>query len=66
MAWYLKYNWKGQDAYPLIHKAVTENPQIYNEEQVRNEMFLALGYYVTEFERAQLASTTGGSASAPT
>jgi alpha-galactosidase len=48
MAWYLKYNWKGQDAYPLIHKAVTENPFIYNHEQVRNEMYLALGYYVTE------------------
>ena len=25
-----------------------ENPEIYNAEQVRNEMFLALGYYVTE------------------
>ena len=25
-----------------------ERPEIYNEEQVRNEMYLALGYYVTE------------------
>lgn len=48
MAWYLKYEVSGQDAYPLIHKAVTENQDIYNSEQVRNEMFLALGYYVTE------------------
>ncbi len=48
MAWYLKYEWNGQDAYPLIRKAITENPDIYNEEQVRNEMFLALDYYVTE------------------
>ena len=47
-AWYLKYEVNGQDAYPLIHKAITENPDIYNEEQVRNEMYLALGYYVTE------------------
>jgi alpha-galactosidase len=47
-AWYLDYRWNGQDAYPLIHKAVTERPEIYNEEVVRNEMFLALGYYVTE------------------
>ena len=47
-AWYLKYEVNGQDAYPLIHKAITENPEIYNEEQVRNEMYLALGYYVTE------------------
>ena len=47
-AWYLKYEVNGQDAYPLIHKVITENPDIYNEEQVRNEMYLALGYYVTE------------------
>jgi len=48
MAWYLEYKWKGEDAYPLIYKAVTERPEIYNEEIVRNEMFLAFGYYVTE------------------
>ncbi len=48
MAWYLEYKWKGQDAYPLIHKAITERPEVYNEEQVRNEMYLALGYYPTE------------------
>jgi alpha-galactosidase len=48
MAWYLTYEWNGEDAYPLIHKAVTENEEIYNEEQVRNEMFLHLDYYVTE------------------
>lgn len=48
MAWYLKYEWNGQDAYPLIRKAVTERPEVYNEEQVRNEMFLHLDYYVTE------------------
>lgn len=47
-AWYLEYKWKGQDAYPLIYKAITERPEIYNEEIVRNEMFLALGKYVTE------------------
>ncbi len=47
-AWYLEYEWKGQDAYPLIHTAITERPEIYNEEPVRNEMYLALGKYVTE------------------
>jgi alpha-galactosidase len=47
-AWYLEYKWKGADAYPLIHKAVTERPEVYNEEPVRNEMYKALGYYVTE------------------
>ncbi len=48
MAWYLKYNWNGKDAYPLIRKAITENPEIYNEEIVRNELFLNLDYYITE------------------
>ena len=47
-AWYLEYKWKGQDAYPLIHQAITERPEIYNEEIVRNEMYLAIGKYVTE------------------
>jgi alpha-galactosidase len=47
-AWYLNYRWKGEDAYPLIRKAITEREEVYNEEQVRNEMFLALDYYVTE------------------
>jgi alpha-galactosidase len=48
MAWYLEYKWKGEDAYPLIRKAITERPEVYNEEIVRNEMFLAFDYYVTE------------------
>lgn len=48
MAWYLDYKWKGQDAYPLLHKAITERAEIYNAEPVRNEMYLALGKYVTE------------------
>jgi alpha-galactosidase len=47
-AWYLKYEWNGRDAYPLIHQAVTERPEVYQEEIVRNEMYLHLGYYVTE------------------
>jgi alpha-galactosidase len=46
-AWYLKYEWNGEDAYPLIREAM-ERPEVYNEEIVRNEMFLHLGYYVTE------------------
>ena len=48
MAWYLDYRWNGEDAYPLIRKAITERPDVYNEEQVRNEMYLALDRYVTE------------------
>ena len=48
MAWYLTYEWNGEDAYPLIRQAITERPEVYNEEQVRNEMFLHLDYYPTE------------------
>ena len=47
-AWYLQYRWNGKDAYPLIRNAVCGRPEVYNEEQVRNEMFLHLDYYVTE------------------
>jgi alpha-galactosidase len=46
-AWYVKYEWNGKDAYPLIQQAV-KKPEIYNEELVRNEMFIHLGYYLTE------------------
>ena len=46
-AFYLDYKWNGKDAYPMLKKAM-ENPEIYNEEVVRNEMFLHLDYYVTE------------------
>ncbi len=47
-AFYTDFLWNGKDAYPLIRKAVTESDEIYHEEIVRNELFLALGYYVTE------------------
>ncbi len=47
-AFYLEYKWNGKDAIPLIRKAVTERPEVYKEEIVRNEMFLHLDYYVTE------------------
>jgi len=47
-AWFLEYKWNGKDAYPLIKETVLKDKKIYNEEIVRNEMFLHLGYYVTE------------------
>lgn len=46
-AFYLKYLYKGQDAYPLIREALKKE-EIWNEEQVRNDMFINLGYYPTE------------------
>ncbi len=47
-AFYLKYTRNGKDAYPDIRKAISDNADIYNEEVVRNEMYLHLDYYVTE------------------
>lgn len=47
-AFYLNFEWNGQDAYPLIREAIENRPEIYNQELVRNEMFLHLDYYVTE------------------
>jgi alpha-galactosidase len=47
-AWFLDIKRHGrEDVYPLIREAV-KNPDIYNQEQVRNEMFIHLGHYVTE------------------
>lgn len=46
-AFYIDYKVNGKDAYPLIRKALA-NPAVYNAEQVRNEMYLNLDYYVTE------------------
>ena len=46
-AFYLQYKVNGEDAYPRIRKAM-DDPAIRNAEQVRNEMYLALDYYVTE------------------
>ena len=47
MAWYVKFEHNNQDLYPRI-RAAMQDPKIYNEEQVRNEMYLNLDYYVTE------------------
>jgi alpha-galactosidase len=46
-AFFLEYKWQGRDAYPKIRKAVATDA-VYEKDIVRNEMFLALGYYPTE------------------
>jgi len=47
-AFYLDFLHCGKDVYPLIDRAIRENTDVYNEEIVRNELYLAMGYYVTE------------------
>ncbi|MDR1692486.1 MAG: alpha-glucosidase/alpha-galactosidase, partial [Oscillospiraceae bacterium] len=46
-AFYLEYKVRGEDAYPRL-RAAMERPEVYNEEIVRNELFKAFGYYITE------------------
>ncbi len=46
-AFYTRLSYRGEDLYPRLRKLL-ENPEYLNKEQVRNEMFLKLGYYVTE------------------
>ena len=46
-AWYIEFKRDGRDAYPLLRRAV-QRKKIYRHELVRNEMFKALGYYVSE------------------
>lgn len=47
VAWLLKFEHQGKDAYPLLRKALEEG-RIPKEDQVRAEMFRRLGFYVTE------------------
>lgn len=46
-AFYTVLEHNGENLYPELKKLL-ENPKYLNKEQVRNEMFLKLGYYVTE------------------
>ena len=65
LAWYLEYEWNGEDAYPLIRKAVAEQPEIYNEE--RSATRCSCTWTTTSPSPAGTTpSTTGGSASART
>ena len=46
-AFYLRLEHNGEDLYPRLREKLRD-PEYYNREMVRNEMFLKLGYYVTE------------------
>ncbi len=46
-AWFLRFEWKGQDAYPLLWEKM-KDPKIYGKDVVRFEMMKYLGYFLTE------------------
>ena len=48
MAYYLKLERHGRDLYPELRRRTLEDRAVYESDIVRNEVFLALGYYVTE------------------
>jgi alpha-galactosidase len=47
LAWILRFEHNGQDAYPLLRQALEEG-RIPQDDLVRAELFRRLGYYVTE------------------
>lgn len=46
-AWFIEFKKHSKDAYPLLREELKKK-EVYMKEPVRNEMFLHLGYYVTE------------------
>jgi alpha-galactosidase len=46
-AWFLRFEWQGKDAYPLLLQKMAE-PEIYQQDVVRWEMMRYFGYFLTE------------------
>jgi alpha-galactosidase len=46
-AWFLRFEWRGQDAYPLLRERM-EDPAVYAQDMVRFEMLRFFGYFLTE------------------
>ena len=47
MSWFLRFEWRGQDAYPLLWEAM-RHPEKYARDKVRFEIMRHFGYFVTE------------------
>ncbi len=46
-AWFLRFEWKGEDAYPLLFEKMAD-PAIYAKDPVRFEIMRHFDYFVTE------------------
>jgi len=46
-AWFLRFEHKGQDAYPLLWEAM-QKPEVYGQDVVRFELMKYFGHFVTE------------------
>lgn len=47
MAWFLRFAWKGKDAYPLLFEKM-QDPEVFAKDPVRFEIMKQFGYFVTE------------------
>lgn len=47
MSWYLKYEYDGQDAYPIIRQGM-DDPEVFAKDKTRFEVLRHFDYYVTE------------------
>jgi alpha-galactosidase len=47
MAWFLRFEWNGKDAYPLL-KEKLHDPVTYGKDPTRFDLFKHFGYFVTE------------------
>lgn len=50
MAWFLEFKWNGEDAYPLLRKAM-EDQELYKKNAVRFDILRHFDYFVTESTR---------------
>ena len=46
-AWFLRFEWRGEDAYPQLREKMAD-PELYRSEMVRIEMMKHFGYFITE------------------
>ncbi|HEV8636026.1 MAG TPA: alpha-galactosidase [Chloroflexota bacterium] len=46
-AWFLRFEWRGQDAYPLLREKMAD-PAVYAQDMVRFAMMDFFGYFLTE------------------
>jgi alpha-galactosidase len=46
-AWFLRFEWNGEDAYPLFHERMADS-EVYEANIVRFEIMRHFGYFVTE------------------
>ena len=47
MMWFLKFEWKGRNAYPILKEKI-KTPDIYEQDPVRFELMEYTGYFCTE------------------